>query len=488
MPLDPRTPVLVGVGAVVQREDDPRVAREPLDLMAEALVRAADDAGAPALLARADAIRAPRGFWDYGDPCRQLAERFGATGARTEIAEVGILQTTTVGRAAADVLAGRADVVLIAGAEDRHRAQRAMRAGVEPTYTRRLELSPDVVLRPSTEILHAAELACGLAMPVGQYAIIENALRAADGLSLEAHAATVAELWAGLSRIAAGNPDAWTREPVDADAIRRAPMLAVPYTRRHTSQWNVDQAAALVVCSLATADALGVPADRRVFPHAVADANHMVALSERRRLHRSPGFALAGARVLRHAGVGLDAVRHLDLYSCFPSAVRVQQRELGVPPGRAVSVTGGMAFAGGPLNSYVLHALVTMARVLRADPGSLGLVTAVSGIVTKQGASLWSSAPPAAAFRHHDVTAEAVRQTEIVPVEVEATGDATVASYTVLCASGAPAQGVLVCDLADGRRTLRATRDPGLVAAMATEEFCGRRARVGAGGAVDVPG
>ncbi|MGI9589790.1 MAG: hypothetical protein ACR2P8_00365, partial [Myxococcota bacterium] len=63
MALDPRTPVLVGVGVVQQREEDPARAAEPLELMARALERAAEDAGSRALLERADAIRTPRGFW-----------------------------------------------------------------------------------------------------------------------------------------------------------------------------------------------------------------------------------------------------------------------------------------------------------------------------------------------------------------------------------------------------------------------------------------
>jgi len=78
MPLDPRTPVLVGAAAVQQREYDPRQAREPIALMIEALRRAADDAGAPSLLARASSIRVPRGFWEYSDPARLIAERVGA--------------------------------------------------------------------------------------------------------------------------------------------------------------------------------------------------------------------------------------------------------------------------------------------------------------------------------------------------------------------------------------------------------------------------
>src|SRR5215475_15960242 len=106
---DDRTPVLVGAAAVQQREDDPARAQEPLELMLEALRRAAEDAGDRSLLSRADRIEAPRGFWDYADPCRVAAERFGAARARTCVAEVGVLQTTLFGRAAA----------AIAGSEER---------------------------------------------------------------------------------------------------------------------------------------------------------------------------------------------------------------------------------------------------------------------------------------------------------------------------------------------------------------------------------
>ena len=97
--VDDRTPVLVGVGAVRQREDDPAAALEPVALMAQALQRAADDAGAPALLARADRILIPRGFWDYADPARLVAERVGAVSARTLVAEIGVLQTTLLAEA-----------------------------------------------------------------------------------------------------------------------------------------------------------------------------------------------------------------------------------------------------------------------------------------------------------------------------------------------------------------------------------------------------
>jgi acetyl-CoA C-acetyltransferase len=485
MPLDPRTPVLVGVGVVQQRAEDPREAREPLLLMGDALERAAADAGSRALLARASSIRIPRGFWDYGDPGRALAERFGtATPVRTCVAEIGVLQTTLLGSSARDIAAGRADVVLLAGAEAHHRAQRARQLGADAPLTH-VAGTPDEVLRPHAEILSPLELKVGLASPVSQYAVIENALRFAEKQSLDAHRDALAALQARASRVAADNPDAWDRTPHAAEEIRGPArgnrMLAFPYTKLHTSQWNVDQAAGLILCSLETARALGLDARRFVYPLAVADANHMVPLAARPALERVPGFAHAGRRALAHAGLAAAALGPIELYSCFPVAVRVQARELGVGEARPLTVTGGMTFGGGPLNHFVLQALAKLAARLRAEPGRAGLLTAVSGILTKQGVSLWSAEPPAAGFRFFDVTAETAAEQALLALAESAGGPARVAGYTVLFEGERPARALFVCDLPDGRRTLAASDDPALAQLGTEQELCGRSLRLAAG-------
>ena len=482
MEIPPRTPVLVGAGAVQQRCDDPSQALEPVELMIAALERAADDAGSRALLTRANSIRVPRGFWDYSDPGRIIAARFGATAARTQLAEIGVLQTTLLGGAAAAIAAGEADVVLVAGGEAKYRSLRAQITGRAAAATAQAGVAPDEVLRPEREIWSPLEEDMGLLMPVNQYAIMETALRHAEGLGVEAHRREVARLWAEFSRAAAGNPDAWSRAAVGAEQIIHGGednrMLAFPYTKLHNSQWNVDQAAGLILCSAAAARAAGVPESRWLFPLAVAESNHMVPLSARAELHRSHGFRLAGRRALDSAGVEIDAVDHFELYSCFPAAVRIQQRELGVAAGRALTVTGGMAFAGGPLNNFVLQALVRMAGILRDAGQGTGLVTAVSGMLTKQGVSLWSAEPPRAPFAGADVSAEVARATRVVEVVEEYQGPAHIAAYTVVHDRDVPARVPAICDLPDGRRTLAASDDPGLALAMTREEYCGRAVRI----------
>ncbi len=449
--------------------------------MIDVLERAADDAGNRDLLRKATSICAPRGFWSYPDPCRLISDYFGAT-ARTEVGEIGVLQTTFFGRAASDIAAGRSDIVLLTGAEARFRSRCADKRGVSEQFTVQPDsVEPDQVLRPSRDVLHDLELTRGLGMPVTQYSMIENALRAADGISVDAHRDEVAALWSKFAEVAAENPDAWNRNAPDTATIRDGKrMLAFPYTVLHTSQWNVDQAAGFVMTSAETARAMGIAEDHWLFPHAVVDSNLMLALCERDAPQRCVGFAKAAQRIEEHTGSAVSGADHLELYSCFPAAVRLQMREMGVPADRQVTVTGGMTFAGGPLNNFAFQALAKMAHVLRAEPGSTGVVTAVSGILTKQGVSQWSTAAPKNSFLFDDVSEQTALESPSVEVVDEAHGDATIVTYTVVYPGD---EGVLVAlvEMDDGPRTIVATADADLVGRATSEEICNVRVRVDGG-------
>ncbi len=481
--LEPRTPVLVGAAAVVQREPDPALAREPAALMQEAVERAAQDAGSRALLDRVDTVHVPKGTWSYPDAGRLVAEGVGAGSVHSHLAQLGVLQTALLGRAAQDVAQGRSDVALVVGGDAAQRARNARRAGVAAPETPQPGAEPDEVDVPHGTIINAAELRVRMISAVSQYAIIENALRAAEGETPAVHERRVAELWAGLGRAAAQNPDAWSSKPPSPDEIATSGpgnrMLAYPYTKRHCSQMNVDQAAALIVCSVETARALGVPRERWIFPWAVIESNYMVPLTERRALHRSPGFARAGERALAHGDLDVEDVTHLELYSCFPCAVQLQLREIGIAPDRPLSVTGGMAVAGGPLNNFVLQAQARMTDVLRADPGSVGMVNAISGLNTKQGVSLWSTEPAPRPFVWQDVGDAVAAEVETVELPDDARGEGRIASYTVVHDGPRP-RTVLVVDLDAGGRAVVSEADPELARRGTREELCGRRVHLDA--------
>src|SRR5262249_61387245 len=193
------------------RERPPGGGRGPGGRGAAALGRGAGGAAPRRWLERGDAIAVPRGFWDYADPARLVAERVKAHRARTQLAEIGVLQTTLFERACRAIAEGLAEVVLVTGGEAKHRASLAERARGTATITRQPGAVPDEVWRPAGDILAPVELAAHLGMPVRQYAVIENALRFAEGREIGAHRDEVAALWSEMSRVAAGNPDACSR-------------------------------------------------------------------------------------------------------------------------------------------------------------------------------------------------------------------------------------------------------------------------------------
>ncbi|MCY3961466.1 MAG: acetyl-CoA acetyltransferase [bacterium] len=486
MSVDDRTPVLVGVGTAAQRLDDPTEAKEAVDLMAQALVVAADDAGSSSLIGRLDQVRVTQGTWGYSDPARWVADAVGANQARSYLVDVGILQTAVMGDAAAAIASGSADVIAVVGGEAKYRGLRASITGIEAPDTDQGGAEPDDFVTPHGMIISRAEIDTGLVMATHHYAMIENARRFADGHTIEEHRDEVAGLWARFAQVAAANPDAWFQDGLDSAAIATPEngnrMLAWPYTKWHNSQWNVDQAAALIFCSADTARALGIAPDRWVFPWAAAESNHMVPVTERPELHRSPGFAHAGRAVADHVGMAPSEAGHVDLYSCFPIAVRTQALELDIDLSRDLTVTGGMTWAGGPLNNYVIQAAAKLAQVLRADSGSTGLLTSVSGMITKQGASMWSSEPPAQPFANIDVTDAVAVELQPKPYRTGENEQATVVSYTVIWGREGPERAVAIGEFADGARALLVSAVPPVMAAAVVEEFCGRTVTVAGDG------
>ncbi len=182
-------------------------------------------------------------------------------------------------------------------------------------------------------------------------------------------------------------------------------MVAAPYTKLLTANIQVNLASGLILTSARAAEQAGVPRDRWIFIHAGAQAYERWHVAERHSALRRAGDPGAGRAALERAGVTIDEIAHLDVYSCFPSAVQVAARELGLAidePGRPLTVTGGLTFAGGPGNNYTSHAIATLVPRLRADPEAYGLATAVGWYLTKHALGIYSARPPREPFRTLD--------------------------------------------------------------------------------------
>jgi acetyl-CoA C-acetyltransferase len=475
----PVLPVVVGVAQTAQHSDDPVTAREPLALMEDALRSAAEDAGSRELLSRADSLYVIRGIWPYRNPAAVLAERLGNRACTTFGTPYGgNLVQASVHHAAQRIARGESEIALLTGAETGRTQQRARKLGVTPSYTP----APGTYHQRVAEeraMSGPAELARGISRPIQLYPIFESALRQRASEPLEAHRLRIAQLWARFSEVAAGNPDAWLRERFSAAEIAtpsaRNRMVGYPYTKLMNANDHVDQGAALILCSTDAALRLGLARERWIFPHAGADGHDHFFVSERQDLCSSPAIRIAGARTLALAGRSLDEIAHLDLYSCFPSAVQVAMTELGLRSDdpRTPTVTGGLTFAGGPLNNYVMHALARMVQVLREDRGSFGLVTANGGFLTKHSIGVYSAEEPAAGYRFANVQDEI----DALPrraVAVDAKGRAAIEGYTVMFGADGPTVAHAACLLPDGTRTWANSEDGALLAAMTREEHVGR--------------
>jgi len=483
---DPRTPVLIGAGQFSNRVDQGAPPLEPADLMAEALRRAEQNTGIANVAAAADSVRVILELsWRYRDPGAVVAERLGGA-PRESIYTVmgGNYVQTLVNRTALDILEGRNDLVLLTGGEAWRSRSTARKSSTELDWTKQDDVVPAATpFGQDHDLMGPGEVARGVFLPVQLYPLFDNALRAADGLTIDEHRRRVATLWSRFSVVAAENPHAWTRQAFTPDELMTATpdnrMVGFPYTKRMNSNNNVDQGAGLILCSAARAEALGVDRDRWVFLHAGADASDHWFVSNRDNLHSSPAIRFAGKAALESAGVTVDDLAHVDLYSCFPSAVQVAARELGMDIDRQLTVTGGMSFAGGPWNNYTMHGIATMAGVLRDDAGSMGLCTANGGFLTKHSFGVYSTRPPeAGAFRWTDAQAQ-VDATPSRELDAEPDGVAEIESCTVMHErDGDPEKGIAALRMLDGRRAWGITTDAATMRAMTTEDFIGRKVTV----------
>jgi acetyl-CoA C-acetyltransferase len=476
--LDPRTPVVAGVGVANQWVDEPGGGDDVATLMTTAAERAGADSGAPAMLAAVEQVAVPAGTWAYPDPGRIVAERLGANGARTVLVQVGIPQQTLFDDAYHAIRAGTIDVALVVGGEAARRAAIARRAGLELPEIDQGDVTPDELQLPKTEIITRVEIEGGIASAMAPFALIDSALRSAEHRTIDEQRDEIARLYAGFSRVASAFPHAAFPEP-RTEAFLREPSEAnrpfsFPYNKWHCAQMNVDQAAAILICSVDAARRLGVDPTRVVYPVVALESSLFVPVSRRRDLYRWPAMEVLGAAAEAHLGFPLAEIESVEIYSCFPAAIRVQQRALGLPVDGVPTITGGEAFAGGPWNNFVLQTTAAMVDRIRDRGERYGLVTALSGLMNKPGLAVYATAPPEQPALVADLVEDATRATETLEIVAGYRGPAVIAACTAAYDALEPIRCTVIADTVDGDRCVATAHDPELARACTTDELIGR--------------
>lgn len=496
--MNPNTPVLIGAGQGLWSKGD---APGPRAMLAAVARKAAADAGlSMGALAQCDlaavveftvdargvAQRIP--FPRMANPPAALAEDLGAANARALYTRTGgNTPQALVNHVCEEIAEGRVRLAVLAGAEFLGSLMKRMQAGQDlAAFAGGPDTTPPRwgVDRPDCTPEEAAH---GLNFPANTYPLFENAIRAHRGLSLETHQHNMGALFAPFSAVAAQNPYAWfPTERNAAEIATETPnnrMVGFPYTKYLNAVIQVDQAAALILCSTAMADELGVALEKRVYLHGCSDTTELWNPLDRVDYHSSPAIRIAAREAFAMAGKTPRDMEYFDIYSCFPSAVEIACAEIGVAEddARGLTVTGGLPYFGGPGNNYAMHSIAEMMMRLREKPGAFGLVTANGWYLTKHAMGVYSTTPIEGGWRRKDphtyqAEIDALKGPEIVK---EPNGPATIETYTVVHARDHMRMGIVIGRDAAGRRFVANTPDDeASLRELKTREAVGRRGRV----------
>lgn len=490
----PRTPVIIGAAQWTGRRDA-LPASEPLAQWEAACRGAIEDADLPPSTAKnVQALLVTDCMsWRYDHPVARLAQRLNATPTFQQMsAPSGTAGQSLVNIAAKLIRNGEVDTALVCGGEALASVRAYRKTGTLPPWSYVHPEGPAHHFDQEAH-QHPAESAVGLTEGVGAvygFAMRDVARRAHLGIAPDQYRRDLGELLSGLTSVAATNPHAWFPQERDADFLITPTadnrMVSYPYTKHMVSIIDVDMFAGLIVTSEEWADAHDVPRERRVYPWTYCYAEDPVYIAPRDKLWKSEAMAAASKAALDAAGLTIDDIAHIDLYSCFSSAVNFGRDALGISdhPAEKVSVTGGLPYGGGPGSSYVLTSLARMVERLRADPGSKGLVSGLGMLMSNHNYGIYSSVPPGPEVRQPDM--EAVQaEVDAIPQRAIAdryAGEAVIATYTVAHdRDGKPSSGAFICDLPSNARCYATMRDPELLAKAESIELVGRRVMIAAG-------
>lgn len=495
--LPPTTPVLIGVGEVSETLGTPHyAARSEAALAADAVRAAVADAVAgsttdPAeVLAALDAAAMTRSFeaMGFGSPLGTPASypwavlrRVGASPSYVvHDALGGQTPQSLVNELAQAVADGEHRVALVMGADvtstTRHFTRGAGAGGERPDFHEDVN-GPEVDRGRGTHLVNTRhQVLHGMTNAPVQYALLEHARRHRLGMDRRTYARQMAELLAPMSEVAAAHPHAAAptvrsvEEVATATADNR--VVADPYRRLMVARDQVNQGAAVLLASVEAARALGVPPERWVFLHGHASLSEQTML-ERPDLSRSPATVAAVQHALDGAGLGIEDVDAMDLYSCFPVAITTVTDALGIDTSdpRRLTLTGGLPFFGGAGSNYSLHAVAEAVRRTRRDPASTVLVGANGGQLSKYAVGVYATRPRPWVPDDSAALQAALDAGPRVPWTEVADGPAVVETFSVEPRRDGTRTAMLVCrDLAGRRFLAAAAADEELLGLLADED------------------
>lgn len=499
--VDPRTPVIVGVGQFTERIDvDGYRGMSSVELATEAVRAALADTGADtAAVAAAIEVfvamrqfeictpfsEAPLGCSDNYP--RSVAARIGADPARAVLEPLGGHGSQkVVTEFSGAIAAGDAEVVLVLGSENGSTLRYFAGRDAVPDHSETVGGQLEDRGYGFDQYMNEYTATHGLTGAPVQYGLLDNARRARLGATVADYRTAMAELFAPFSKVAAKNP--FSSSPVERSVDELATvtaenrMICDPYPRLMVARDQVNQGAAVLIMSVAAARRLSVPEEKWVYLRGHADLVEQ-SLLDRDDLSASLSAEYAVAEALRVAGIGLAEVSTFDLYSCFPFPVFTvcDSTGLATDDPRGLTLTGGLPFFGGPGNSYSLHGIAETVLSAREQPGQFGLVGANGGVMSKYSVGVYSTTPAEwAPNRSRELQAQ-IDELPKIAVTRHPDGPGTIETYSVRY-DWPTTTGIIIGRLdADGSRFMALSTDEELVALLTDGDPLGAAITVTAG-------
>jgi acetyl-CoA C-acetyltransferase len=498
MSVDPRTPVIVGVGQAAERIDD-RYYRgmSAVELAAAGARAALDDCGADVakVAAAIDTVAGIRQFEISGPHARavlgrsdnyprSVAQRIDAEPARAILEIVGGQgPQRLVNELAAEIAAGRSEVILIFGSDATSTTRYFAQSDNKPDFSETVDGQLEDRGYGLEGLIQRYTVIHGLVDAPTQYGLLENARRAGTGQGPGDYLRSMGELFAPFTKVAAGNP--FAAAPVERSVeelitvTESNRMISEPYPRLLVARDQVNQGAAALLMSVQAARRLSVPDENWVYLHGHADLREQ-GLLERPDLGHAPSAVTAVREALAVAGIGIDDIATFDLYSCFPVPVFNICDGMGIAPDdpRGLTLTGGLPFFGGAGNNYSMHGIAETVARMRSAPGQFGLVGANGGIMSKYSVGVYSTTPVEwKPDRSAELQAQ-IDRSPTQPVTERADGPGRVETYTARRDDGR-VTGIIVGRLdADGSRFLATTEDDDFIALITGGDPLGRSVSV----------
>ncbi len=459
-------------------------APHPAEAMAQAVEQALDDAGLDSedvdLLACVEPLA-----WNYENLGEVVA---GTAGLPTSVEHLwvpagGTSPQDLLHQVCPRITTGEIHCAVICGSEAMRTRRKAARENVDLDWpARATDVDP---MRGQPPFCSDLEIQHGLKAPIHVFPLFENAIRAEADRSAVEQTRVAADILAKNAQVAAGNPHAWFQDAPDSEAIGTVSednrLIVFPYTKRMNAIMDVDQCAAIVVASRSLLEKRGALAAAAAVlgGTGVEECWNPV---ERSRFDECHAMMRAFEITLDRAGIEASEISAMDLYSCFPSAIQLGLKALGSGPedSRRLSLTGGLAFAGGPGNAYVLHSLAAALTEVRNHPESRVFVTGIGMANTKHAATVLCGSDHAPADATGTTTYRETLGEEPLRIEPAPEGTATIVTYCIeYNRDNTPANVVLIIDLDDGARSVANVADvSGFTAAVMDHEVIGRKGTV----------